>query len=157
MPTTPEALPQCLIESWRQAQEDLDNRIQNAEATLETLIDDFHSTQQKVQLCNDKLKRHPYDDGSKAELKVQLEDFKGKESNKLASIQARLQQISSLMEETFRERCAEEARAVGMKVRSPEAGARDLFEQWRLITLQLWELRDKMVASHEQTVNSRKG
>ncbi|KAI6791606.1 hypothetical protein KC363_g3329 [Hortaea werneckii] len=157
MPTTPEALPQGLIESWRQAQEDLDNRIQNAEANLGELINGLHSTQHKVQLCENKLKRHPYDDGSKAEMKVQLEDFEGKESNKLASIQARLQQISNHIEETFRERCAEEVRAVGMKVKSPEAGARDLFEEWRLNTLQLWELRDERVASHEQTVNSRKG
>ncbi|KAI7377562.1 hypothetical protein KC336_g19529 [Hortaea werneckii] len=157
MPMTPETLPQDLIESWREAQSDLDNRIQKAEADLGKLMDILHSTQHKVQLCDNKLKRHPYDDGSKAELKVQLEDFQEKESGNIASIHAHLQQISSLMEETFRERCAEEVRAVGMEVKSPEAGASHLFEEWRLITLQLWELRDEMVASHEQTVNSRKG
>ncbi|KAI7277534.1 hypothetical protein KC345_g6558 [Hortaea werneckii] len=123
MATTPQAPTQDLIESWRQAQEDLDIRIQTAETTLEPLIHDLHSIRHKVKLCQDKLKDHPHDDGSQAELKSQLEDFEEKEGDKVAEIQAHLQQISRFMEETLRERCAEEVRAAGMKRKSPEDGA----------------------------------
>ncbi|KAI6832189.1 hypothetical protein KC332_g3457 [Hortaea werneckii] len=146
MATTPGALPQDLIESWRQAQDDLDNRIQTAEATLETLTCDLHSIRHKVKLCENKLEDHPNDDGSQAELKSQLEDFEEKEGDKVAEIQAHLQQISRFMEETLRERCAEEVRAAGMRSKSPEDGAGRIFEEWRLITIRLWELRDEMAA-----------
>ncbi|KAI6859893.1 hypothetical protein KC323_g6421 [Hortaea werneckii] len=146
MTSTPEALPQDFIESWRQTQEDLDNRIQTAEATLGKLIHDLHSARRKVKLCENKLKDHPHDDGSQAELKSQLEDFEEKEGDKVAEIQAHLQQISRFMEETLRERCAEEVRATGMKMENLEDGAGRLLEEWRLATIRLWELRDETAA-----------
>lgn len=90
MATTPDPLPQDLIESWRQAQSDLDNRVQIAEATLGKLTNDSHGLQHKVQRCKYKYKNHPYDDGSQVELEVQHKDYEEKESGKVAQIQAHL-------------------------------------------------------------------
>ncbi|KAI7543735.1 hypothetical protein KC331_g7228 [Hortaea werneckii] len=157
MATTPDPLPQDLIESWKRAQEDLDNRIQIAEATLGKLTDDFQHSQKQVQICNGKLKNHTRDDGTKAELEDQVKDLEEKESSKVAQIQTHLQQISSLMEATFHERCVEEARAVGMKMKSPEDRASRLLEEWRSVAGRLWEVRDEMAARNDEAMKSCRG
>ncbi|KAI7214942.1 hypothetical protein KC333_g5724 [Hortaea werneckii] len=157
MATAPDPLPQDVIESWKRAQEDLDNRIQIAEATLGKLTDDLHRSRIPVQVCHIKLKNHPRDDGSKAESEDQLKDSEEMESGKVAQIQAYLQQMSSLMEETFRERCAEEVRAVGMKTKNPEDSASCLLEEWRSVADRLWGVRDEMVAHDDEAMNSCRG
>lgn len=128
----------------------LDNRIQIAEATLALLTDDLHRSRIPVQVCHIKLKNHPRDDGARAELGLQLKDSEKEESGKVAQIQTHLQQISSVMEETFRERCAEEVRAVGMKMKSPEDRASRLLEESRSVAVRLWEVRDEMVARNDE-------
>lgn len=143
---TPKPFPQHLIESWKQAQSDLDNRS----------TDDLHSTRHKVQLCKTKPKNHPHDGGSQAELNIQLKDFEEKERGKVASIQAHVRQISSRMEMTFHDTCVEEVRAVGMERESPEDGARRLLEEWRSVAVRLWEVRDDMAVFLDEATKSRR-